>query len=74
MSCRIHFKPRILSLFLITLFIHLSPAQDTEQPDVREEIQKLTKRLNQFEKDIVPRLTEIEKQFATVFAEKKIGY
>ena len=73
MSYRIHFRLSILSLFLITMLVHTLQAQDgTEAPDVREEIKKLKERLDHLEKDIVPRLTEIEKEFATVFAEKKL--
>ena len=72
MPCRIHINLQILLLFVVTLLFPVSQAQDTEESDVREAIQKLTKRLELLEKDIVPRLTEIEKQVAIVFAEKKL--
>ena len=72
MPYRIHFTINILSLFVVSLLISVSQAQDTEESEVREVIQKLTERLDHLEKDIVPRLTEIEKQMATVFAEKKL--
>ena len=73
MSYRSRFKPMVLSLVVIILFSHVFYAQETEDSNLKEEIQKLTERLNQLEKDILPRLTEVEKQAEVVYAEKKLA-
>ena len=72
MSYWIYRNVQIVSLLLITLLIHVSFAQETEESNLKKEIQKLTERLNELEKDILPRLTEVEKQVEVVYAEKKL--
>ena len=72
MYYRIHSKLMSISLLLTTLFFHASQGQDIEELGMLEEINRLTERLERLEKDINPRLEELEKQFETVFAEKKL--
>ena len=71
-SYKICIIPNILALLLIGTHILVVEGQGVEEADLRNEIRKLSERLDHLEKDLVPRLSEVEKQMATVFAEKKL--
>ena len=70
------YQNRIIRNLLLALFvgmvIHTSQSQEMEQEDLKIEFEKISERLDKLEKDVIPRLNELEKQFATVFAEKKL--
>ena len=72
MAFPVHFMYKISLVLFSGMLIQAVQAQKIEESDVKGEIEKLSERLDRLEKDIVPRLTEVEKQLATVFAEKKL--
>ena len=63
---KVHFVPKIVTFFAVLVFVNLAYSEDENLGDVRKDLQLLSTKIDDFQQDVVTRLSKIEQKLTKI--------